>query len=66
MIDSPIPNPPTAADGAFLALGLAPALVAAVASLGYEEPTDIQREAKKLQSMAEDIFKRHRIVSRPA
>src|SRR5437764_13768379 len=35
----------TAADGAFLALGLDPALVAAVASLGYEEPTDIQREA---------------------
>src|SRR5678815_2109816 len=36
---------PTASDGAFLALGLAPALVAAVAGLGYEEPTDIQREA---------------------
>ena len=36
---------PSAADGAFLALGLDPALVAAVTSLGYEEPTDIQREA---------------------
>jgi len=35
----------TASDGAFLALGLDPALVAAVAALGYEEPTDIQREA---------------------
>lgn len=33
-----------AADGAFLALGLDPALVAAVTALGYEEPTDIQRE----------------------
>jgi ATP-dependent RNA helicase DeaD len=32
-------------DGAFVALGLDQALVAAVASLGYEEPTDIQREA---------------------
>jgi ATP-dependent RNA helicase DeaD len=32
-------------DGAFVALGLDPALVAAVTSLGYEEPTDIQREA---------------------
>src|SRR5512133_3864660 len=36
---------PSAADGAFLALGLDPALVAAVTALGYEEPTDIQREA---------------------
>src|SRR5438445_8915392 len=34
----------TASDGAFLALGLDPALVAAVTALGYEEPTDIQRE----------------------
>src|SRR3954471_21904158 len=33
------------ADGAFLALGIDPALVAAVTALGYEEPTDIQREA---------------------
>jgi tetratricopeptide (TPR) repeat protein len=32
----------------------------------YRHNTDIQREAKKLESMAEDIFKRHRIVSRPA
>jgi len=30
---------------AFRALGLDPALVQAVAALGYEEPTDIQREA---------------------
>src|SRR6188768_3718904 len=32
-------------DSAFFALGLDAALVAAVSSLGYEEPTDIQREA---------------------
>ncbi len=32
-------------DGAFLNLGLGPALVAAVTALGYEEPTGIQREA---------------------
>jgi hypothetical protein len=32
----------------------------------YRHNTDIQREARKLQSMADDIFKRHRIVSRPA
>ncbi|HXT14097.1 MAG TPA: DEAD/DEAH box helicase [Gemmatimonadaceae bacterium] len=38
-------SPDSTADGAFLSLGLDPALVAAVASLGYEEPTDIQREA---------------------
>jgi len=36
---------PEPADNAFLALGLAPELVAAVSALGYEEPTDIQREA---------------------
>src|SRR4051812_25364435 len=40
-----LPPPPSTADGAFLALGLTPALVTAVTSLGYEEPTDIQREA---------------------
>ncbi len=39
------PSSPSTADGAFLALGLMPALVTAVTSLGYEEPTDIQREA---------------------
>jgi ATP-dependent RNA helicase DeaD len=43
-LDTPALSP-SAADGAFLALGLDPALVAAVTSLGYEEPTDIQREA---------------------
>jgi len=37
--------PPDSNGGAFVALGLDPALVAAVTSLGYEEPTDIQREA---------------------
>ena len=35
----------SATENAFLALGLDPALVEAVAALGYEEPTDIQREA---------------------
>jgi ATP-dependent RNA helicase DeaD len=40
----PTHETPTA-DGAFLELGLDPALAAAVAALGYEEPTDIQREA---------------------
>ena len=35
----------TPSDGAFSALGLSPELVAAVSALGYEEPTDIQREA---------------------
>src|SRR3982074_2430552 len=34
----------SSADG-FAALGLEPALIEAVASLGYEEPTAIQREA---------------------
>jgi ATP-dependent RNA helicase DeaD len=42
---SPDTPEPSAADSAFLALGLDAALVAAVTSLGYEEPTDIQREA---------------------
>jgi ATP-dependent RNA helicase DeaD len=39
------PEAAQAADGAFLALGLIPELAAAVGALGYEEPTDIQREA---------------------
>ncbi|MEP6494347.1 MAG: DEAD/DEAH box helicase [bacterium] len=39
------PPTPSAADSAFLALGLDPALVVAIVALGYEEPTDIQREA---------------------
>src|SRR4051812_19945981 len=45
MTDIPLDDKQTASDGAFLALGLDRALVAAVAALGYEEPTDIQREA---------------------
>jgi ATP-dependent RNA helicase DeaD len=46
MNDDSISAPlPTASADAFLALGLDPALVDAVAALGYEEPTDIQREA---------------------
>jgi ATP-dependent RNA helicase DeaD len=38
-------TPNTDGAAAFAALGLQPELVAAVASLGYEEPTDIQRAA---------------------
>ena len=37
-------NPSTDAAG-FASLGLSPALVGAVAALGYEEPTPIQQEA---------------------
>src|SRR5690349_24807119 len=37
------PSPP--ADGGFLALGLSEELAGSVSALGYEEPTDIQREA---------------------
>jgi superfamily II DNA/RNA helicase len=44
MDDNNIANA-VAGDGGFLNLGLDPALVASVAALGYEEPTDIQREA---------------------
>jgi ATP-dependent RNA helicase DeaD len=36
---------PVVLDGGFATLGLEAGLVAAVAALGYEEPTDIQREA---------------------
>src|SRR3982750_2718206 len=36
---------PSHGEGAFLALGLHPSLVAAVTALGYEEPTPVQREA---------------------
>src|SRR5437879_13064932 len=32
-------------DGAFINLGLSPELAGALAALGYEEPTPIQREA---------------------
>jgi ATP-dependent RNA helicase DeaD len=45
MTDQALPEAPPTVESAFLALGLDPALVAAVAGLGYEEPTDIQREA---------------------
>ena len=49
MIDDPNAQHPAAADspadGGFGSLGLDPALLSAVAALGYEEPTDIQREA---------------------
>jgi ATP-dependent RNA helicase DeaD len=38
-------GPDALSSDGFAALGLDPALVAALAALGYEEPTDIQREA---------------------
>ena len=44
MTEQPSSNPSSNAEG-FLALGLRTELVAAVSALGYEEPTDIQREA---------------------
>jgi ATP-dependent RNA helicase DeaD len=43
--DSTPTSPSSFDDDAFLKLGLSPALAAAVKTLGYEEPTDIQREA---------------------
>ncbi len=42
--DRTVATPPTDASG-FLGLGLDPRLTAALAALGYEEPTDVQREA---------------------
>lgn len=46
MTDDPSERDTTpTSDGGFSALGLDAMLVAAVAALGYEEPTDIQREA---------------------
>jgi ATP-dependent RNA helicase DeaD len=42
---SPEASPDALAESPFSALGLEPALVSAVVALGYEEPTDIQREA---------------------
>ena len=41
---------------AFAALGLSRPLVAAVASLGYEEPTPIQREAIPLMLDGQDVL----------
>src|SRR5581483_2877587 len=46
----------TTSDGAFLALGLDAALVAAVTALGYEEPTDIQREAIPVLLSGKDVL----------
>jgi ATP-dependent RNA helicase DeaD len=43
---APPPDPAAAVDGAgFVGLGLDDRLVAALSALGYEEPTDVQREA---------------------
>jgi ATP-dependent RNA helicase DeaD len=43
--DAAGPGTPGAADGGFADLGLRPELLTALAGLGYEEPTPIQREA---------------------
>jgi len=45
MTEQPGSNPVSNSADGFLALGLRTELVAAVSALGYEEPTDIQREA---------------------
>jgi ATP-dependent RNA helicase DeaD len=51
-------SPGTAADIAegFAALGLRPAVIATLASLGYEEPTPIQREAVPLLLDGRDVL----------
>jgi ATP-dependent RNA helicase DeaD len=48
--------PRTASVSGFSSLGLAPTLVASVASLGYEEPTPIQREAIPLLREGHDLI----------
>ena len=48
-------QPPTGEALGFGALGLLPALVAAVTALGYEEPTPIQREAIPLLLEGRDL-----------
>ncbi len=49
-------NTISSGDGAFASLGLEPALVAAVTALGYEEPTDIQREAIPVLIEGRDVL----------
>jgi ATP-dependent RNA helicase DeaD len=46
----------TTSGNAFAALGLAPALVEAVTSLGYEEPTPVQRETIPLMLSGRDLL----------
>jgi ATP-dependent RNA helicase DeaD len=50
------PRTPPAGDGDFARLGLSDALVAAVAALGYEEATPIQREAIPLLLEGRDVL----------
>jgi ATP-dependent RNA helicase DeaD len=47
---------PTTPDTGFAALGLSDALVAAVAALGYEEPTQVQRETIPLMLAGRDLL----------
>ena len=49
-------QPDSDALGGFAALGLSPALVSAVAALGYEEPTPIQREAIPVLLDGQDVL----------
>src|SRR5438128_11095 len=46
----------TAGDSGFATLGLAPSLLTAVASLGYEEPTPVQRETIPLMLSGRDLL----------
>jgi len=55
-IETPSTPPSSFDDGAFTKLGLSPVLAAAVAALGYEEPTDIQREAIPSLLAGRDVF----------
>jgi ATP-dependent RNA helicase DeaD len=50
------PTRATTSAGAFAGFGLADALVAAVASLGYEEPTPVQRETIPLLLSGRDML----------
>src|SRR6185295_10050079 len=49
-------TPPPDATAGFAALGLSPALVKAVAALGYEEPTPIQQEAIPVLCEGRDVI----------
>ncbi|MEO6213452.1 MAG: DEAD/DEAH box helicase [Vicinamibacterales bacterium] len=51
-----MPSPKTEPDTGFAALGLADALVKAVVSLGYEEPTPVQRETIPLILTGGDLL----------
>ncbi|MEY2806839.1 MAG: helicase DeaD [Planctomycetota bacterium] len=54
--DDAVPASPSPAPAGFAGLGLAPELAATVASLGYEEPTPIQREAIPVLLSGRDLL----------